>query len=113
MTLLRAEGALSAEQYQAAKLLAIRPAGSPQRAGGSANARYPDEWVFLVHLEYEDGDMDNGEIIGAVVLGHGKNRRENYQAVKPIVDRECVQESAHFYTGRIAPKGVFLLPRVP
>ena len=66
-------------------------------------ARYPDEWVFLVHVEYEDDDMDSGEIVRAVVLGHAKNSRENYLAVKPIVEREDIMMSSHLYTGEPIP----------
>lgn len=67
-------------------------------------ARYPNEWVTMIELEWADGDEDSGELASAVVLGHGTKRGESLHDTRAIRERENVMKWAHWFTGEpIAP----------
>jgi hypothetical protein len=63
-------------------------------------ARYPDEWVCLVEMDFvHPGGV---ELRGARVIGHGKTRRAPVdQAMRW---RERYELIGHFFTGRIAAR---------
>src|SRR5688572_10205901 len=61
-------------------------------------ARYPDEFVVLIHLEKEGGD-DFGRLLSAVVLGHSKERGECLRETRAIRDQERIYGCAYLYTG--------------
>jgi hypothetical protein len=67
-------------------------------------ARYPDEWVVVVEIEYENDDMDDGDIVSAIVLGHTKTRGEVLRETLHLCED---QDSGHFFTGPVCA------PRVP
>jgi hypothetical protein len=58
-------------------------------------ALYPDEWVTLIDLEWEDGDEDNGEVSSAVVLAHSPQRGEGLRNTSALREREGIMECAH------------------
>ena len=59
-------------------------------------ARYPDEWVCLVDIDFVH---PNGpEIRTARVIGHGKTRGAPVEQARPWRDHYDV--IGHFYTGR-------------
>lgn len=63
-------------------------------------ARYPDEWVCIVEIDYIH---PNGlEFRTARVIGHGKTRRAPIEQAKAWWDQ--YELIGHFYTGRIAVK---------
>jgi hypothetical protein len=71
-------------------------------------ARYPDEWVCLVEMDYID---PNGpEFRTARVIGHGKAR---HAPVEPALRwRDHYDLIGHYYTGRITvrqPRPVLIL----
>jgi hypothetical protein len=70
-------------------------------------ARYPDEWVALVEIDWiNENDLD---FRSARVAGHGKTRREPLDQARPL--RGLTDEIGHFFTGPIrAPLRSFLLP---
>ena len=60
-------------------------------------ARYPDEWVALVEIDWvNDTDFD---FRSARVAGHGKRRKEPMVQAEPLWSR--YHQIGHFYTGRI------------
>jgi hypothetical protein len=67
-------------------------------------ARYPDQWVVLIDMKFENDDMDDGEIESAVVLGHTKTRGEVLRETRHLCDDQL---SGHFFTGPV------VAPRVP
>src|SRR5882757_6690136 len=70
-------------------------------------ARYPDEWVALVEIDWvNENDLD---FRSARVAGCGKTRKEPLVQAHPL--RARYEEIGHFYTGPIrAPLRSFLLP---
>lgn len=70
-------------------------------------ARYPDEWVALVEIDWvNENDLD---FRSARVAGHGKTRREPLDQARPL--RVRYEEIGHFFTGPIrAPLRSFLVP---
>jgi len=70
-------------------------------------ARYPDEWVALVEIDWvNENDLD---FRSARVAGHGKTRKEPLDKARPLWKR--YDEIGHFFTGPIrAPLRSFLLP---
>lgn len=70
-------------------------------------ARYPDEWVALVEIDWvNENDLD---FRSARVAGHGKTRKAPLDQARPL--RERYDEIGHFFTGPIrAPLRSFLLP---
>jgi hypothetical protein len=70
-------------------------------------ARYPDEWVALVEIDWvNETDLD---FRSARVAGHGKTRREPLAKARPL--RARYDEVGHFFTGPIrAPLRSFVLP---
>lgn len=64
-------------------------------------ARYPDEWVTIVAIEWENGDEDDGEVASAVVLAHSKIRNEGLRETRALRDREKIMECAHWFTGQL------------
>jgi hypothetical protein len=70
-------------------------------------ARYPDEWVALVEIDWvNENDLD---FRSARVAGHGKTRKEPLDQARPL--RVHYDEIGHFFTGPIrAPLRSFLLP---
>jgi hypothetical protein len=55
-------------------------------------ARYPNKWVTITDLEWEEGDEDNGALVAAAVLGHSKKRWESLQATRYLRAEEHVTE---------------------
>lgn len=70
-------------------------------------ARYPDQWVAFVEIDWvNENDLD---FRSARVAGHGKTRKEPLDQVHPL--RARYDESGHFFTGPIcAPLRSFLVP---
>jgi hypothetical protein len=70
-------------------------------------ARYPDEWVALVEIDWvNENDLD---FHSARIAGHGKTRREPMAQARPLWAR--YEEIGHFFTGPIrAPLRSYLLP---
>jgi len=70
-------------------------------------ARYPDEWVALVEIDWvNENDLD---FRSARVAGHGKTRKEPLDQARPL--RTRYDEIGHFFTGPIrAPLRSSLLP---
>jgi hypothetical protein len=70
-------------------------------------ARYPDEWVVLVHVKHVDvgEDEETGEVESAVVLSHSKTSVDCIREADPILEREGIRESAHLFTGPPVPRG--------
>ena len=60
-------------------------------------ARYPNEWVVLVEVDWID--EDDKDFRFARVAGHGKTRREPLVQARSVWPR--YGEIAHFFTGRI------------
>lgn len=58
--------------------------------------RYPNEWVVLVNMDWIDAD--NGEFRAAIVLAHGPSREATMSQVGPA--QAEYPEFAHRYTGR-------------
>ena len=70
-------------------------------------ARYPDEWVALVEIDWvTENDLD---FRSARVAGHGKTRREPLDQARPL--RTRYDEIGHFFTGPIrSPLRSFFAP---
>jgi hypothetical protein len=70
-------------------------------------ARYPDEWVALVEIDWvNENDLD---FRSARIVGHGKTRREPLAQARPL--RARYDEVGHFFTGPIrAPLRSFFVP---
>jgi hypothetical protein len=70
-------------------------------------ARYPDEWVALVEIDWlNENDL---EFRSARVAGHGRTRKAPLDQARPL--RARYDEIGHFFTGPIrAPLRSFLLP---
>jgi len=70
-------------------------------------ARFPDEWVALVEIDWlNENDLD---FHSARVAGHGKTRREPLDQARPL--RARYDEIGRFFTGPIrAPLRSFVLP---
>ena len=70
-------------------------------------ARYPDQWVALVQIDWvNENDLD---FRSALVAGHGKTRREPLDQARPL--RARYDEIGHFFTGPIrAPLRSFFVP---
>jgi len=61
--------------------------------------RYPEQWVALVEIDWEDED----EIRTARVAGHGPRRADPLEQARHLHAR--YEEIGHFFTGRIrAPR---------
>lgn len=60
-------------------------------------ARYPNEWVVLVEIDWID--EDDKDFRSARVAGHGKTRREPLVQARSMWPR--YGEIAHFFTGPI------------
>jgi hypothetical protein len=70
-------------------------------------ARYPDEWVALVEIDWVD--EDDLDFRSARVAGHGKTRREPLDQARPL--REHYDEIGHFFTGPIrVPLRTYIMP---
>jgi len=70
-------------------------------------ARYPDEWVALIEIDWVSDDALSFR--SARVAGHGKTRKEPLDQARPL--RAQYNEIAHFFTGPIGvPRRSFLLP---
>lgn len=68
-------------------------------------ARYPDEWVVLVEVDWiEEDDRD---FRSARVAGHGKTRREPLVQARSMWAR--YGEIAHLFTGRVRVRSPFLV----
>jgi hypothetical protein len=69
-------------------------------------ARYPDQWVALVEIDWvNENDLD---FRSARVAGHGKTHREPLDQARPL--RARYDEVGHFFTGPIrAPLRSFLV----
>lgn len=68
-------------------------------------ARYPNEWVVLVEVDWIDEDDKDFRL--ARVAGHGKTRREPLVQARSVWPR--YGEIAHFFTGPIrAPSPLFV-----
>jgi hypothetical protein len=63
-------------------------------------ARYPDEWVCLVEMDFLH---PNGlDFRTARVVGHGRTRQAPFDQASPW--RARYEEIGHFYTGRIVER---------
>jgi len=60
-------------------------------------ARYPNEWVVLVEVDWID--EDDRDFRSARVAGHGKTRKEPLVQARSMWSR--YGELSHFFTGRI------------
>jgi hypothetical protein len=60
-------------------------------------ARYPDEWVCLVEMEFVP--PSSPEVRTARVIGHGKTRRAPID--QALLWRDHYDLIGHFYTGRV------------
>jgi hypothetical protein len=60
-------------------------------------ARYPDQWVCLVEMDFVH--PAGLEFRTARVIGHGKTRREPVD--QALAWRDDYKEIGHFFTGRI------------
>jgi hypothetical protein len=68
-------------------------------------ARYPDEWVVLVEVDWvNDTDLD---FRSARVAGHGKTRKEPLVQARPLQSRYPAM--AHLFTGPIRAPSLPLL----
>jgi hypothetical protein len=63
--------------------------------------RYPDEWVVLAEMVFEDGDEEGGEIISAVVAGHSRGSKQCLVDTRELL--KDVEHAAHYWTGKIRP----------
>ena len=68
-------------------------------------ARYPDEWICLVEVDFIH--PSGLEFRTARVIGHGKTRHDPVMQARPW--RSRYEEIGHLYTGRITAA----LPRPP
>jgi len=59
--------------------------------------RYPDQWVCVVEIEWDE--PRSFDFRNARVVGHGVTRREPLDQAR--VWREQYREMGHFYTGKI------------
>jgi hypothetical protein len=60
-------------------------------------ARYPDQWVVLVEVDWvNETDL---EFRSARVAGHGKTRKEPLVQARPLQDH--YPSMAHLFTGRV------------
>jgi hypothetical protein len=75
----------------------IEPALSEPLTWAEIRARYPDQWVVLVEVEWVD--EDDRDFRSARVAGYGKTRREPLQQARAAWSR--YGEIAHFFTGAI------------
>lgn len=67
--------------------------------------RYPDQWVAIVDIEWEEED----EVHAARVAGHGPRRADPLEQARHLHPR--YQEIGHFFTGRVrAPLRGFFAP---
>jgi len=57
--------------------------------------RYPDQWVAIVDIVWENED----EVRAARVAGHGPHRADPLEQARHLHSR--YQEIGHFFTGRI------------
>jgi hypothetical protein len=64
-------------------------------------ARYTDEWVCLVEMEFLP--PSSPEVRTARVIGHGKTRGAPVEQARPW--RPHYDVIGHFYTGRITVRG--------
>ena len=70
-------------------------------------ARYPDEWVALVEIDWVD--EDDLEFRSARVAGHGTMRRDPLKQAPSLWAR--YDEIGHFFTGPIrAPLRTYIMP---
>ena len=85
---------------------ATEPALSEPLSWPEIRARYPDQWVALVEIDWvNENDLD---FRSARVAGHGKTRREPLDQARPL--RTRYDEVGHFFTGPIrVPLRSFLL----
>lgn len=67
-------------------------------------AQYPNEWVVMVAMEWENNDKYDGALLSAVVIGHSKKRGESLRETRPIREREAVIEFAQWFTGEIVTR---------
>src|SRR5215217_2232267 len=63
-------------------------------------ARYPDEWVCLVEMDF--APLNDAELCGARVIGHGKTRQAPVD--QAMHWRQRYEVIGHFYTGRIVAR---------
>jgi hypothetical protein len=75
----------------------IEPALSEPLTWQEICARYPNEWVVLVEVDWID--EDDKDFRSARVAGHGKTRREPLVQARSMWPR--YGEIAHFFTGPI------------
>lgn len=68
-------------------------------------ARYPNEWVVLVEVDWID--EDDKDFRSARVAGHGKTRREPLVQARSMWSR--YGEIAHFFTGPIRVSSPFFV----
>lgn len=88
-------------------LAAVDPVVTDPLTWAEICARYPDQWVALVEIDWvNENDLD---FRSARVIGHGKARRQPLDQARPL--RARYDEIGHFFTGPIrAPLRSFLVP---
>ena len=83
--------------------MTIDPTPSELLTWAEICARYPDQWVVLVDIEWVD--EDDRDVRAARVAGHGKTRREPLIQARIAWSRP--REIAHLYTGLVrAPAAI-------
>ncbi len=76
----------------------IESALEPRLSWQEIKDRYPDQWVVLVEMVWDDEETLSA-LRSAVVAAHSPNRREPLEQAAPLRPRyPCM---GHFYTGRI------------
>ncbi len=70
--------------------------------------RYPDQWVALVEMDWDDEIED---FTVARVAGHGPSRRAPFDQMRAAGLR--YETVGHFYTGRAVLYGVSFIGLVP
>lgn len=85
----------------------MEPAVSAPLTWQQICARYPEQWVALVDIDWvTENDL---EFRSARVAGHGKTRKAPLDQARPL--RARYHEIGHFFTGPIrAPLRSFVLP---
>jgi hypothetical protein len=71
--------------------------------------KYPNEWVVIVDMKFENDDEDDGDVESAIVLTHSKGRRGCLEESKQYGDE--FRMLGHFYTGPLIPPGAMFTPR--
>lgn len=72
----------------------------PRLSWETIKVQYPDQWVVLVEMEWDD-DVRLSRLRSAIVAGHGPGKLDpltQTDALRPRYSR-----MGHFFTGRVRP----------